>query len=119
MASYQTPEVEHEENWWEIVGLAYVNLYTAASLANIVPYPWERWLPNNKEPRLGVDSLPSPSMVQRDLPRIIQEFGTPAKPPKPRGKSPGRKKGTSPGRRPSVPIVKKGKKDAEKMSVPP
>jgi hypothetical protein len=117
MASCQTPDVEHEENWWEIVGLAYVNLYTAASLANIVPYPWERWLPNNKEP--DTESLPSPSMVQRDLPRIIQAFGTPARPPKPRGKSPGRKKGTSPGKRPPIPIVKKGKKDTEKMSVPP
>ena len=68
MTSCQTPEVEHEENWWEIVGLAYVNLYTAASLANIMPYPWERWLPNNKE--VDTESLPSPSMVQRDLARI-------------------------------------------------
>ena len=27
MNSYQTPDVGHEENWWEIVGLAYAQLY--------------------------------------------------------------------------------------------
>ena len=111
MASYQTPEIEHEENWWEIAGLAYVNLYTAAFLANRIPYPWERWLPDFKEPDSA--ALPSPSMVQRDLPRIIEEFGTPAKLPKPRGKSPGRQSGYSPGKRDSLPVVKKGKKSAE------
>jgi hypothetical protein len=109
MASYQTPETEHEESWWEIAGLAYVNLYTAASLATLLPYPWERWLPNFKEPDL--QGLPSPSTVQRDLPRIIQQIGTPAKLPKPRGKSAGRQQGESPGKREPLPVVKKGRKE--------
>ncbi len=117
MASCQTPETEHEENWWEIAGLAYVNLYTAASLANRLPYPWERWLPDFKEPDSA--ALPSPSMVQRDLPRIIEEIGTPAKLPKPRGKSPGRQSGYSPGKRVSLPVVKKGKKTAENYARSP
>ncbi len=108
MSSYQTPETEHEENWQEIAGPAYVNLFTSGSLAVRLPYPWERWLPDFKEP--DPVTLPSPSMVQRDPPRIIQEFGTPAGLPEPRGKSPGRQIGESPGRRDRIPVVKKGKK---------
>ncbi len=34
--------------------------------------------------------LNSPTLVQRDFARIIQELGTPAQQPKPRGHSPGR-----------------------------
>ena len=113
MDSYQSPDVEHEENWWEIVGLAYVELYLAAPLANSLPRPWERYLPqvNNSS-----GQLLSPSMVQRDLARIIQEIESPVWLPKPRGKSPGRTKGYSPGRRERQPVVKKGKKDTPKST---
>jgi hypothetical protein len=114
MASYQTPDVEHEENWWEIVSLAYVHLFVAAPLVNILPRPWERWLPSFRSPDPSI--LPSPSMVQRDLFRIIQEFGTPALLPKHRGKSPGRQKYQSPGKRKRLPVVKKSKK---RQSNPP
>ncbi len=51
--------------------------------------------------------VPTPSTVQRDMPRIILEFGTPAKAPKPRGKSPGRLKGECPGKRERFPVIKK------------
>ena len=111
MASYQTPIVEHEENWWEIVAIAYVNLYTAVPIAKDLPYPWERWHPKYKE--ADDQRLPSPSAVQRDMPRIINAFGTPAKSPKPRGKSPGRQKGQFQVRRMSLPVVKKGKNEPE------
>ena len=113
MASYQSPDVEHEENWWEIVGLAYVELYLAVPLASSLPRPWERYLPqvNNSS-----GQLLSPSMVQRDLPRIIQEIENPVWLPKPRGKSPGRPKGYSPGKRERQPVVKKGKKDTSKSA---
>lgn len=110
MTSYQTPDVEHEQNWWEIVGLAYALLYIAAPLAQNLPRPWERYLPQLKEPKSG--NLPPPSMVQRNLSLIIRQIGTPALLPKPRGKSPGRAKGYSPGKREPLPvIIKKGKSD--------
>ena len=105
MDSYQTPVVEHEENWWEITGLSYVLLWAAALLARKNLRPWERYLPLAKDKEAD---LPSPSMVQRDMERIIPQFGTPAAPPKPRGKSPGRQKGQSPGRRKRHPVIKKG-----------
>ena len=31
LTAYQTPEVQHEENWWQIVCLAYVQLWLARS----------------------------------------------------------------------------------------
>jgi hypothetical protein len=105
MNAYQTPDVEHEENWWEIVGLSYVQLYISAPLVQNHPRPWERYLPNVKEQKAGV--LPTPSMVQRELPGIIREIGTPARLPKPRGKSPGRLKGQSPGKRNHLPVIRK------------
>ncbi len=112
MNSYQTPDVEHEQNWWEIVGLAYVQLYISAPMAQNHPRPWERYLPEVKEQKEGV--LPSPSMVQRDMPAIIREIGTPAKLPKPRGKSPGRLKGQSPGKRDRSPVIKKNTQKGQK-----
>ena len=110
MSSYQTPDVEHEQNWWEIVGLAYAQLYVSAPLAQNLPRPWERYLPEFKKPK--PEKLSSPSMVQRDLPRIIREIGTPALLPKPRGKSSGRIKGYSPGKRERLPLIIKGTNSA-------
>lgn len=91
MTAYQTPEVQHEENWWQIAQLAYVQLWLARCLAEAMPRPWERYLPQFQTQTKNQEA--SPSMVQRDFGRIIQEIGTPAKAPKPRGKSPGRTKG--------------------------
>ena len=112
MASYQSPDVEHEENGWEIVGLAYVELYIGAPLANSLPRPWERYLPQVKANNSG--QLLPPSMVQRDLSRIIQGIESPIELPKPRGKSPDRVKGYSSGRRQRQPVVMKGVKSTPK-----
>ena len=91
MTDYQTPEVQYEENWWQIVQLAYVQLWLARYLAEAMPRPWERYLPQFQTQTKNQEA--SSSMVQRDFGRIIQEIGTPAKAPKPRGKSPGRTSG--------------------------
>jgi hypothetical protein len=111
MDSYQTPVVEHEENWWELSALAYAQLWMAAKLSQISLRPWERYLPNVKEKKAG---LPTPSMVQRDMARIISQFARPFASPKPRGKSNGRQKGHSPGMRERYPVVKKGKQTTQK-----
>jgi hypothetical protein len=105
MNAYQTPEVEHEENWWQMVQLAYVQLWMARSLAQGLPNPWERYLtyPNTE--------VSSPSATQRDFGRILQQIGTPAKAPKPRGKSPGRAPGHRLEPRQRHPVIKKGSKN--------
>ena len=106
LASYQTPVVEHEESWWQLASLAYVQLWLARPLAQVLPNPWERYA----RPSPTASPL-SPALVQRDFERIIRQFGTPAQPPKPRGKSPGRRPGVCPGHRPTRPvIIKKTKK---------
>jgi hypothetical protein len=101
MAAYQTPEVEHEENWFVLVQLATVQLWLACEVAGVRLRPWERYLP----PRAS--GVASPSQVQRDWERIIRQIGTPARAPKRRGNAPGRAKGTRMERRPRQPVVKK------------
>jgi len=111
MTAFQTPDVEHEENWWKIVQLAYLQLWLARPLAEAMPRPWERYLPQFKT------GVASPSVVQRDFGRIIRQIGKPAAPPKPRGKSQGRKKGEKPGCRKRHPVIRKGAKGSKKTKM--
>nr|MDJ0597204.1 transposase [Pleurocapsa sp. MO_226.B13] len=99
-----TPEVEHEENWVQLSFLAYVQLWAARKLAFTLPRSWERYLPQKTERFL------SPSMVQRDMNRIITEIGTPANLPKPRGYSGGRTTGMIQTKRTRHQVIKKVKK---------
>lgn len=101
LTAYQTPITEHEENWVALVGLASVQLWLGRDLAGTHLHPWERYLPQR------TSGCASPSQVQRDWERIIRQIGTPAQPPKRRGKAPGRAKGVKPGRRQRLPVVKK------------
>ena len=104
MRSYLTSNVEHEENWEQIVELSAVQLWLARYIAESLPRPWERYLPETES------KVASPSTVQRDFGRIIRQIGTPAQPPKPRGKSPGRAKGKQLPPRRDHPVIKKGKR---------
>jgi len=104
MDAYQTPETQHEENWWTLVQLAYLQLWVAREQVCKLPRPWERYLPawNTQAQK----SAP-PSAVQRDMERILRHFGTPARNPKRRGKSSGRIAGQRPGMRTRLPVIKK------------
>jgi hypothetical protein len=100
---FQTPDDQHEENWWRLSALAYLQLWAARELTNSLPRPWERNLPS------ALNKLLTPSAVLRDMDRIIRQCGTLAPAPKPRGKSPGWKKGKPRNSRPQLPVLKKGK----------
>ena len=102
--AYQTPDVEHEENWGQIVQLAYIFLWLAAGHVEDLPRPWE------KPASQGEEEIASPSRTQRGFGGIISQFGTPAKAPKPRGYSPGRAKGEKLGPRKRHAVIKKGQK---------
>ena len=104
LASYQTPEVTHEETWWQLGCLAYLQLWVARPCAQTLPRPWERHLPAVKAGRL------TPALVQRDFGRIIRQLGTPASAPKRRGYSPGRRPGLRLPPRPRHKVVLKGQK---------
>lgn len=106
MVAFQTPEVEREENWFQLTHIAYAQLWMARHLVHCLPRPWERNLPAMQQ------RLISPTLVQRDFGRIIRHFGTPARPPKPRNISPGRPTGTVLPKRTRHPVVVKGKTDA-------
>jgi hypothetical protein len=99
--SFQTPEDVREETWWQLVHLAYAQLWMARQVAFCLPKPWERNLPAMK------NQLLSPTLVQRDFGRIIRQIGTPAQPPKPRFISSGRPKGMKLPPRPRQKVVVK------------
>ena len=98
---FQTPDDKYEEHWWRLVALAYVQLWIGKDLTRSLPRPWERYLPT------CLNQSPTPAMTLRDMSRIIRQIGTPAPPPKPRGKSPGRRKGMKLTQRTRQPVMKK------------
>jgi len=97
---FQTPIVSHEETWWQLAHLTYLQLWVAKDCAQSLPRPWERSLPAAKE-RI------TPTYVQRDMKRIIRQIGTPASVPKRRGYSPGWEEGRPRPRRDRLAVVKK------------
>jgi len=100
---FQTLDDKHEENWWRLVVLAYLQLWAAKGLVSQLPRPWERYLPSI------LNKLITPAAAQRDMSRIIRQIGTPSPAPKPRGKSPGRPKGLLLTPRKRLAVVKKAK----------
>lgn len=99
---FQTPDAEHEERWWRLVALAYLQLWVAKDAVSHLPRPWEQYLPSI------VNKQITPAMVLRDMSRIIRQIGTPAPAPKRRGNSPGRLKGVKLTPRKRQPVLKKG-----------
>ena len=104
MGSFQTPDVEHEENWVQLTELAYMQLWAARELVDNLPRPWEKYYHKKNHHSI------TPSLVQRDFSRIIRQIGTPAISPKPRGFSAGRMPGKLREKRKRHPVIKKGKK---------
>ncbi len=102
LTDYQTPEVARAERWWQLAHLAYLQLWVVRETATCLPRPWERHLPQHQS------GIITPTLAQRDFERLISQFGTPAKAPKPRGKSPGRKKGFRLPPRQRQKVLKKG-----------
>lgn len=65
--SYQTPEVAHEELWWRLCLLAYVQLYLARTLVPMLPQPWERYLPEYQEKQRGCEHYLMANITQGSL----------------------------------------------------
>lgn len=103
----QTPITSREERWWQVVHIAYAMLWMTRHLANHLPRPWEKYLPNARRREM------TPTLARRDAERLIRHLGTPAQPPKPRGKSPGRKPGTKMSPRTRHPVIFKGAKQPQ------
>src|SRR6266536_875466 len=70
------------ERWSHIVAIAHNHLVLARDLAAAELRPWE-----------SKQREPTPQQVRRGMHKLLPKLGTPARPPRPRGKSPGRAKG--------------------------
>jgi len=107
LTASQTPITAREESWWHLVHIAYAMLWMSRHLANHLPRPWEKYLPNARRREM------TPTLVRRDAQRLFSHLGTPAQPPQPRGKSPGRKPGTILPPRTRHPVIFKGAKQPQ------
>ena len=82
---WTTPQFQHKETgdlWSWLVALAVWLLYLSRPIVEDHPLPWQK--PQSKL---------TPQRVQQSLPLIFAQFGSPARKPKTRGKSPGWPKG--------------------------
>jgi hypothetical protein len=90
----RTPE--QFERWSHIVAIVHNHLVLARDLVEAELRPWE----NQQRPS-------TPQQVRRALGKLLPTLGTPARPPKPRGKSPGRVKGAKIRKAPRFSVVRK------------
>jgi hypothetical protein len=97
---WTTPRVRHPEQadrWSWLVVAAYTQLRLARERVADMRLPWER--------RYDRGRL-TPVRVHRVVSSLLVEVGTPAKAPKPCGRSPGRPKGSLSGRAKRYPAIK-------------
>ena len=97
----RTPE--QTERWTQVVACVHNQLVLARPLVEAVYRPWEH--------RRSVVTL---AQVRRGLPTLLIQLGSPARPPQPRGKAPGRPKDFHP--KPAVrhPVIRKTRKKSKK-----
>lgn len=112
MDAHQTPDVKHEEDWWQLCLVAYAQLYLAKESTATTPQPWERYLPEYKDDQ-AQSSMHSPSQTQRGFSNVLEHIGTPAKPNAPRGDPRGRMLGEDQAKREVQPVIFKSKKQKE------
>jgi hypothetical protein len=94
---------ERTERWTQMVACTHNQLVLARPLLGGCYRPWET--------RRSVLTL---SQVRRALPTLLWQLGTPARPPQPRGKAPGRAKGFHPHPKPRQPVIRKTSKTKKK-----
>ncbi len=96
---WETPRLrtpEQFERWTQIVAIAHNHLLLARDLVEAELRPWE-----NKQ------RAPTPQQVRRGIGKLLPRLGTPARPPKPRGKAKGRMKGAKIGKATRFSVVRK------------
>ena len=97
----RTPE--QTERWTQIVACAHNQLVLARPLVAGIYRPWET--------RHSVLTL---AQARRAMPTLLTQLGTPARPPQPRGKAPGRAKGFHPKPATRHPVIRKTSKKQKK-----
>jgi DDE superfamily endonuclease len=98
---WTTPRVRHPEQadrWTWLIVAAFTQLRLARTYVEDLRLPWER--------RYDSGRL-TPTRVHRVVSTLLAHLGTPAKPPKPCGRSPGRPKGRLSGKAKCYPAIKR------------
>jgi DDE superfamily endonuclease len=91
------------DRWTWLLALALWQLWLARALVADQRLPWERPLPAERR---------TPGRVRRAFAGLFVQVGTPARPPKPRGKALGRRPGQCPGSRQRHPVARRRPKRA-------
>jgi hypothetical protein len=86
------------DRWSWLLAAGLWQLWLARDLVAEVRLPWERPAPVGAR---------SPGRVRRGFAGVLLTLGTPARPPRPRGKSPGRRPGYCPGPAPRCPVQRR------------
>jgi len=94
---------EAADRWSWLIATLFWQLWLARPVVADARLPWERPLPPERL---------SPGRVRRAFPGLFARLGSPARVPKPRGKSPGRLLGEKPGRCTRHPVVRRTAKPA-------
>jgi len=93
------------ERWSDLMPLALWQLWLARQHVRDAPLPWQK-------PRTSM----SPGRVADSIAPLLAQLGSPARPPKLRGKSPGWSKGRPRNRKPVCPVVRKSPKRKKKTA---
>jgi hypothetical protein len=94
---------EAADRWTWLLVLGYWELWVARAVVADQRLPWERPAPPERL---------SPGRVRRALPALLARLGSPARAPRRRGVSPGRRPGDRPRPRPHYPIARRRPKRA-------
>ena len=89
---------ETADRWTWLVAVAFWELWLARPLVVDQRLPWDRPLPPDRL---------TPGRVRRACAALLAHLGTPARPPHPRGKAPGRQPGQGRGPRTRFPLVRR------------
>jgi DDE superfamily endonuclease len=99
----RTPE--RAQMWTDVVSAVHNQLTLSRDLVEVKRLPWE-------DPERPC----TPGQVRRGMPKIIAQLGTPARPPRPRGYSPGRTPGTPVRKAQRHNVIRKGTKRQRKRA---
>jgi hypothetical protein len=90
------------DRWSWLLASALWQVWLARAQIRDARLPWER--PTDP-------AHLSPGRVRRGMAGLLTSLGTPARPPRPRGKAPGRQRGSCPGRAPRFPVHRRAPPD--------
>jgi len=104
--AFQTSQMKHEQNGWQLTQMAYLQLYLAREDVTSLPNSWERYLPKYRDNQKKA----SPSQIKKCFDLVLDQIGTPAHEVLSVKAGKGRQPGETQKKRQDHPIIFKTKK---------